>query len=90
MTADGEVNPVRKDVGETLGDRSCFPLFVLALPDALERDDDRRRETRLGEDTRLCLLVLIGVAENGEKKLLAVEATRDRKPPKLNEANRSD
>jgi putative transposase len=29
---------------------------------------------RLGEDKRLCLLVLIGVAENGEKKLLAVEA----------------
>lgn len=29
---------------------------------------------RLGEDTKLCLLVLIGVAENGEKKLLAVEA----------------
>jgi len=29
---------------------------------------------RLGEDTRMCLLVLIGVAENGEKKLLAVEA----------------
>lgn len=29
---------------------------------------------RLGEDTKLCLLVIIGVAENGEKKLLAVEA----------------
>ncbi len=29
---------------------------------------------RLGEDKRMCLLVLIGVAENGEKKLLAVEA----------------
>jgi transposase-like protein len=28
---------------------------------------------RLGEDKRLCLLVLIGVAENGEKHLLAVE-----------------
>ena len=29
---------------------------------------------RFGEDSRLCLLVLIGVAENGEKKLLAVDA----------------
>lgn len=29
---------------------------------------------RLGEDKRMCLLVLIGVAENGSKKLLAVEA----------------
>ena len=28
---------------------------------------------RLGEDKKLCLLVLIGVAENGEKHLLAVE-----------------
>lgn len=28
---------------------------------------------RLGEDKRLCLLVLIGVAENGEKHLLACE-----------------
>lgn len=28
---------------------------------------------RLGEDKRLCLLVVIGVAENGEKHLLAVE-----------------
>ena len=28
---------------------------------------------RLGEDKRLCLLVLIGVAENGEKHLLAVD-----------------
>jgi putative transposase len=28
---------------------------------------------RLGEDKRLCLLVLIGVAENGEKHLLSVE-----------------
>ncbi len=28
---------------------------------------------RLGEDKRLCLLVLIGVAENGEKHLLAIE-----------------
>jgi len=28
---------------------------------------------RLGEDKRLCLLVLIGVADNGEKHLLAVE-----------------
>jgi transposase-like protein len=28
---------------------------------------------RLGEDKRLCLLVLIGVTENGEKHLLAVE-----------------
>lgn len=29
---------------------------------------------RLGEDKKLCLLVLIGVNERGEKKLLAVEA----------------
>ena len=29
---------------------------------------------RLGEDRKLCLLVLIGVAENGEKRLLACEA----------------
>ncbi len=29
---------------------------------------------RLGEDRKLCLLVLIGVNEHGEKKLLAVEA----------------
>ena len=29
---------------------------------------------RLGEDRKLCLLVLIGVNERGEKKLLAVEA----------------
>lgn len=28
---------------------------------------------RLGEDKKLCLLVMIGVAENGEKHLLAVE-----------------
>lgn len=28
---------------------------------------------RLGEDKKLCLLVLIGVAENGEKRLLACE-----------------
>lgn len=29
---------------------------------------------RLGEDKRLCLLVLIGVNENGEKRLLSVES----------------
>ena len=29
---------------------------------------------RLGEDRKLCLLVLIGVAENGEKRLLACES----------------
>ena len=35
---------------------------------------------RLGEDTRMCLLVLIGVAENGEKKLLAVRQVIARVP----------
>jgi len=28
---------------------------------------------RLGEDGRVCLLVVIGVREDGEKELLAVE-----------------
>ena len=28
---------------------------------------------RLGEDDRVCLLVVIGVREDGEKELLAVE-----------------
>ncbi|MFK7872757.1 MAG: IS256 family transposase, partial [Oligoflexales bacterium] len=31
-------------------------------------------KVRLGEDKRLCLLVLVGVNQNGEKKLLAVES----------------
>ena len=31
-------------------------------------------KVRLGEDKKLCLLVLVGVNENGEKKLLAVES----------------
>ena len=30
-------------------------------------------EIRLGEDQKLCLLVMIGVTEDGEKELLAVE-----------------
>ena len=30
-------------------------------------------EIRLGEDPKVCLLIVIGVREDGEKELLAVE-----------------
>jgi putative transposase len=35
--------------------------------------DGVRVNIRLGEDARLCLLVVIGVGEDGSKELLAVE-----------------
>jgi transposase-like protein len=50
----------------------CVYLFV----------DGVHVSVRLGEDKRLCLLVLIGVAENGEKPPLAVEpGYRESKEP---------
>jgi transposase-like protein len=54
---------------------------------------------RLGEDDRLCLLVVLGVREDGEKELLAIEdgfrestdswaaVLRDLKTRGLNEPN---
>jgi putative transposase len=50
------------------GKRPITKKYVYLWPDGVNV------EIRLGEDHKLCLLVIIGVTEDGDKELLAVES----------------